>query len=432
MARKSIFTAFICALALVASPGAVMAQAWPQKPIRIVVPSPPGDGSDLMARAIGQKLSESLGQQVVVDNKPGAGGRLGTEVAAKAAPDGYTFIMGNAGSHGINSALYKDLPYDIERDFVPITQVMRAPNALVINASLPAGNVRELIALFKADPGKYSYASGGNGSSAHLSAELFKSMAGVDVVHVPYKGATPALTDVIGGQVAFFLGKPAAGDRSREGRVLREAARGDDDAALAARPRHADDERVRIARLRDRRLVRPLRADRHAAGHRQSRRGRDRAHREAAGDARDVPDAGRRAGRQHPRRVRRAGAARHRQVEEGRRGREHQGGLIYDPPEARKRALPPEGGQEAGRASGRPFGRGTARLSVASSCAHKPNSRPRAAVRISRTRRRSGARRRAVPRAPGRSQARVRLWPPSGGGEPSVSAARYGGINPGG
>jgi tripartite-type tricarboxylate transporter receptor subunit TctC len=216
----SLVASLAAALVLAAAPVVAAAQAWPAKPIRIVVPSPPGDGSDLMARAVGQRLSEALGQQVVVDNRPGAGGRMGTEAAARSAPDGYTFIMGNAGSHGINAALYKDLPYDIERDFVPVTQVMRAPNALVINASLPAGSVRELIALFKANPGKYSYASGGNGSSAHLSAELFKSMAGVDVTHVPYKGATPALTDVIGGQVAFFLGNlPPAMGHVKAGRV---------------------------------------------------------------------------------------------------------------------------------------------------------------------------------------------------------------------
>lgn len=218
--HRSSFAVLACALAVAVLPATAAAQAWPQKPIRVIVPSPPGDGSDLMARAVGQKLSEALGQQVVVDNRPGAGGRVGTEAAAKAAPDGYTFIMGNAGSHGINAALYKDLPYDVERDFAPVTQVMRAPNALVINASLPANDVRELIALFKANPGKYSYASGGNGSSAHLSAELFKSMAGVDVIHVPYKGATPALTDVVGGQVAFFLGNlPPAMGHVKAGRV---------------------------------------------------------------------------------------------------------------------------------------------------------------------------------------------------------------------
>ncbi|HVF63850.1 MAG TPA: tripartite tricarboxylate transporter substrate binding protein [Casimicrobiaceae bacterium] len=198
----------------------VAAQGWPSKPLRLIVPSPPGDGSDLMARAVGAKLSEVLGQQVVVDNRPGAGGRLGTELAAKATPDGYTFIMGNAGSHAINSALYKDLPYDIERDFVAVTQVMRAPNVLVVNASLPVTSVRELIALYKANPGKYSYGSGGNGSSAHLSAELFKSMAGVDVLHVPYKGATPALTDLIAGQVAMFMGNlPPAMGHIKAGRV---------------------------------------------------------------------------------------------------------------------------------------------------------------------------------------------------------------------
>ena len=193
---------------------------YPGKPVRIIVPSPPGDGSDLMARAIGERLTQAWGQPVVVDNRQGAGGRVGTEAAVKSPPDGYTLIMGNAGSHGINAALYRDLGYDLERDFAPITQVMRAPNVLVINPALPAQNVRELIALFKANPGKYSYGSGGNGSSAHFSAELFKTMAGVDVVHVPYKGATPALTDVIGGQVAMFMGNlPPAIGHIRNGRV---------------------------------------------------------------------------------------------------------------------------------------------------------------------------------------------------------------------
>jgi len=179
---------------------------YPSKPIRIIVPSPPGDGSDLMARAIGDKLAAAWNTSVIVDNRTGAGGRVGAEAAAKSAADGYTLIMGNAGSHGINAALYADLPYDIERDFQPITQVMRSPNVLVVSPSLGVSSVRELIALYKANPGKYSYGSGGNGSSAHLSAELFKSMAGVDVVHVPYKGASFALTDVIAGRLAMFIG----------------------------------------------------------------------------------------------------------------------------------------------------------------------------------------------------------------------------------
>jgi tripartite-type tricarboxylate transporter receptor subunit TctC len=202
------------------SPAPALAQTYPAKPIRIIVPSPPGDGSDLMARAIGDKLGAAWNTTVIVDNRVGAGGRVGTEAAAKAAPDGYTLIMGNAGSHGINAALYADLPYDIERDFAPITQVMRSPNVLVVTPAVPATDVRELIALFKANPGKYSYGSGGNGSSAHLSAELFKSMAGVDVVHVPYKGASPALTDVIAGRIVMFIGNlPPAMPHMKSGNV---------------------------------------------------------------------------------------------------------------------------------------------------------------------------------------------------------------------
>ncbi|HVE48674.1 MAG TPA: tripartite tricarboxylate transporter substrate binding protein, partial [Casimicrobiaceae bacterium] len=220
MTTAHLVGAALCVIASIIATPAFSQATYPTKPIRLIVPSPPGDGSDLMARAIGDRLSQAWGQPVVVDNRQGAGGRVGTEAAVKSAPDGYTLIMGNAGSHGINAALYRDLPYDLERDFAPITQVMRAPNVLVINAALPAQNVRELIAMFKANPGKYSYGSGGNGSSAHFSAELFKSMAGVDVAHIPYKGATPALTDVIGGQVALFMGNlPPAIGHIKAGRV---------------------------------------------------------------------------------------------------------------------------------------------------------------------------------------------------------------------
>lgn len=195
-------------------------QPFPAKPIRVIVPSPPGDGSDVVARLIGEKLTAAWGQQVIVDNRPGAGGRIGTEAAAKAPADGYTWIMGNAGSHGINGGLYRNLPYDLEKDFAPITQIMRAPNALVVNPSLGVSSVAELIALLKKNPGKYSYGSGGNGSSAHLSAELFKLMAGVDVVHVPYKGATPALTELIAGQVVMFMGNlPPAMGHIKAGRI---------------------------------------------------------------------------------------------------------------------------------------------------------------------------------------------------------------------
>lgn len=191
---------------LLVLPAASFAQKFPSKPIHIIVPSAPGDGSDLMARAIGQKLTESWGQPVIVDNRPGAGGRIGSELAAKAAPDGYTWIMANAGSHGINAAIYTNLSFDVERDFAPITQIMRSPNVLVVNPSLGVDNLQQFIALLKKNPGKYSYGSGGNGSSAQMSAELFKMMAGVDIVHVPYKGATPALADLVAGQTAMFFG----------------------------------------------------------------------------------------------------------------------------------------------------------------------------------------------------------------------------------
>jgi len=187
------------------APGA-WGQSWPAKPIKLVAPSTPGDAPDVIARMVAEKLSTALGQQVVVENRPGAGGVVGSDAVAKAAPDGYTLIMGNAGSHGINAAVYTKLPYDIQRDFAPVSQVAVAPNVMVINPGVPATSVAEFIAYAKAQPGKLSYASGGNGSSAHMSMELFKSMAGIDLTHIPYKGSSPALTDVVGGQVVAFIG----------------------------------------------------------------------------------------------------------------------------------------------------------------------------------------------------------------------------------
>ena len=201
---KVMQTAALAAMVVCAAPA--FGQAYPTKPIRIVAPSTPGDAPDVIARLVADKLSVALGQQVVVDNKPGAGGVVGSESVAKSAPDGYTLIMGNAGSHGINAAVYSRLPYDIQRDFAPVSQVAIAPNVMVINPSVPANSVAEFIAYAKSQPGKLSYASGGNGSSAHMSMELFKSMAGIDVQHIPYKGSSPALTDLIGGQVAVFIG----------------------------------------------------------------------------------------------------------------------------------------------------------------------------------------------------------------------------------
>jgi len=193
--------ALVVALAIAGTAGA---QSYPSKPIRLVAPSTPGDAPDVIARMVADKLSAALGQQVIVDNRPGAGGVVGSEVVAKSAPDGYTLIMGNAGSHGINAAVYSKLPYDIQRDFAPVTQVAIAPNIFVVNPGIPAKTIPEFIAYAKGRPGQLAYASGGNGSSAHMSMELFKAMAGIDMIHVPYKGSSPALTDVVAGQVAVM------------------------------------------------------------------------------------------------------------------------------------------------------------------------------------------------------------------------------------
>ena len=189
------------------------AQPWPARPVRIVVPSPPGDGSDVVARAIADKLTAALGQPFVVENKPGAGGVVAAEQVAHAAPDGYTLIMGNAGSHGINAAVYTNLSYDAVAAFAPITLIAQSPNVLVANPASGIASVKDLIARAKADPGKLDYASGGQGSSAHMSMELFKYLTKTDLNHIPYKGATPALTDIIAGTVpvGFFNLPPAMG-----------------------------------------------------------------------------------------------------------------------------------------------------------------------------------------------------------------------------
>ena len=196
-----------CALALVTACMAAVAfaQPYPNHAIRLVVPFPAGGTTDILARAAAQKLTEALGQSVVVDNRPGAGGNIGAELVAKAAPDGYTLLMGTVGTHAINPSLYAKMPYDHIKDFVPIILVAGVPNVLVVNPSLPIHSVADLIKLAKAKPGTINFASSGSGTSIHLSGELFKTMAGVDMTHVPYKGSAPALTDVMGGQVQIMF-----------------------------------------------------------------------------------------------------------------------------------------------------------------------------------------------------------------------------------
>lgn len=183
----------------------LLARDYPEKTIRLIVPYTPGGTADMLARTIGQKMAESLGQQVIIDNRPGAGGNIGADLAAKAAPDGYTILMGTVATHAINPNLYPKMPYDAAKDFAPIVLVATLPNLLVVNPSVPAKNVKELITLAKAKPGELAFASAGNGTSQHLSGELFKKMTGVDMIHIPYKGSTPAVTDLVGGQVQLMF-----------------------------------------------------------------------------------------------------------------------------------------------------------------------------------------------------------------------------------
>lgn len=196
----------LLAAALLSAAVPAPAQTWPSRPVRIIVPSPPGDGSDIAARAVGQKLFERLGQPFVVENKPGAGGIVGSEAARHAAADGYTFIMGNAGSHGINAAVYSKIGYHPLRDFDPVTMINRAPNVCVLNTALSAKTLTEFLEMARREPGKYQFGSGGNGSSAHMTVEYLKMVAKVDMLHVPYRGASPALSDTVAGHVHLFCG----------------------------------------------------------------------------------------------------------------------------------------------------------------------------------------------------------------------------------
>ncbi len=210
----------MAALALSTPQTGAAADAYPAKPVRFVVAFPPGGGTDIIARSIAQKLAERLAQQVVVDNRPGAGGNIGTDIVAKATPDGYTLLMGSAGPLAINASLFGKTPFDPVRDLAPVTLAASTPNVLVVHPSLKATTVKELIALTRAKPGEINFASSGHGTPAHLAGELFNSMAGVKLVHVPYKGAAPALADLLGGQVQLmFSTMPPALPHVKDGKL---------------------------------------------------------------------------------------------------------------------------------------------------------------------------------------------------------------------
>ena len=195
----------LAATGLALAAGSALAQTWPTKPIRLVVPFAAGGSTDVTARLVGKALSERLGQPVVIDNRPGAGGNIGADAVAKADPDGYTLLLSTSTTHATNPSLYKTLPFDVQADFAPISLTAFIPNILVVNPSVPVDTVAEFIAYLKQNPDKLSFGSAGSGSSQHLSGELFKSMAGVRMVHVAYRGGAPALNDLLSGQIQVLF-----------------------------------------------------------------------------------------------------------------------------------------------------------------------------------------------------------------------------------
>jgi tripartite-type tricarboxylate transporter receptor subunit TctC len=216
--RKDRLRAPLLVSLLVLAASAI-AQDYPSRPIKFIVPYPPGGGTDVVARIVNEPLATELGQPIIIDNRGGAAGNLGTDIVAKSPADGYTILF-TLSSHTINPKLYEKLPFDVERDFVPVSLVAMIPQILVVNPSVPITSIKELIAYAKANPGKLNYASVGIGSPAHIAGELFKLKTGVDMVHVPYKGGGPAVVDTIGGQVQLaFVSMPAALQHVKSGRL---------------------------------------------------------------------------------------------------------------------------------------------------------------------------------------------------------------------
>ncbi|MEG0113808.1 MAG: tripartite tricarboxylate transporter substrate binding protein, partial [Comamonas sp.] len=220
-ARRTVLQAIAAAsLGAALMPAALAAEAFPNKPITLVVPFVAGGTTDILARIVGQSLGEELGQPVIIDNRAGAGGNIGGQFAARAPADGYTLFMGTVGTHAINEWLYKKMPFNPNKDFAPLTRVANVPNLLVANPAQPFKNVKELISYAQAHPGQVNFGSSGSGSSIHLSGELFKMMAKVDMIHIPYKGSAPAVTDLLGNQIAImFDNMPSAIQHVRSGKL---------------------------------------------------------------------------------------------------------------------------------------------------------------------------------------------------------------------
>ncbi len=216
----SLFVAILF-VAIASLTQAALAQThYPSKPIRLIVPFTPGGSTDILARSIGQELTKAWGQSVIVDNVPGAGGSIGADKAAKAPADGYTLLMGHIGTLAVNPSLYPKLPYNPLKDFAPVAWVARVPNILVVNPAVPVKSVQDLVAYAKSKPGQMSYGSGGNGSAANLATEYFKMQTGTTIVHIPYRGTAPAVTDLIGGQIQLvFTGAPAVLGHIKSGQL---------------------------------------------------------------------------------------------------------------------------------------------------------------------------------------------------------------------
>ena len=219
--RRAGLALAVSLLSTIALGGAAKAQAFPDRVVTLVVPFAAGGSTDVVARVIAEKMSANLGQQVIVQNVGGAGGSLGAGNVARAEPDGYTILMGTVATHALNPLILKTKPYDAEKDFAPISLLVVVPNVLVVNPQLPVKTVQELVDLLKANPDKYSYASSGNGTPLHLSGELFKKMAGVSMQHIPYKGAGPALNDVVGNQVPIMFDNLPSSSAHMKGGTLR-------------------------------------------------------------------------------------------------------------------------------------------------------------------------------------------------------------------
>ena len=202
------------------TPTAMAQTPYPSKPIRLIVPFTPGGSTDILARSIGQELTKAWGQSVIIDNVPGAGGSIGADKVAKAPADGYTLLMGHIGTLAVNPSLYPKLPYNPVKDFAPVAWVARVPNILVVNSAVPVKSVQDLVAYAKSKPGQLSYGSGGNGSAANLATEYFKMQTGTAIVHIPYRGTAPAVTDLIGGQIQLvFTGAPAVLGHIKSGQL---------------------------------------------------------------------------------------------------------------------------------------------------------------------------------------------------------------------